>query len=87
MKYKGTVRWYDSVSGEGVVRRKTDGACLFFHFTSLRGCDKHNYSYPTKHDQVKFSCIAGLSCEFDAIEDTTFRQISDLRLVEDPDAE
>jgi cold shock CspA family protein len=82
VKHTGKIRWFDSKSGEGMVRGD-NGLLYYVHFTAIKGMDKNNYHWPTQSDQVKFSCISGLSCEFDVIEDTTFVQVSSLRLVDD----
>lgn len=83
MKHTGTIRWFDSKSGEGFVRRDSDQKSFFVHFTSIAGMDKNNHHWPTEHDQVKFSCIDGLPCEFEMIEDTHFVQVKSLVLVEE----
>lgn len=82
MKHTGKIRWFDSMTGEGMVRGE-NGLSYYVHFTAIRGMDKNNLQWPTNFDQVKFSKIDGHHVEFDIIEDTTFVQVSDLRLVEE----
>lgn len=61
----GFIRWYDSMSGSGVVR-DMDGNVYSLNFTSINGFDKNNFQYPSESDQNKD--IKNLSCEFTVLE-------------------
>lgn len=57
-EFTGTVRWFDGMSGEGMVRLD-NGQSLYCHFTAIDGIDKHNYQWPTDTDQERLEDIAG----------------------------
>lgn len=72
--FKGMVRWIDSLSGDGVVRRN-DGQSFKVHFTAIKNINKNNYQYPTQDDQIKLAYVEGRQCEFTLLEDSHFTQI------------
>lgn len=72
----GTVRWFDALSGEGMIRRDSDGKCFYVHFTAIQQVSKHNQQWPREEDRDFLRSIEGVSCEFRLIEDTTFIQVS-----------
>jgi hypothetical protein len=60
---KGTIRYFDSLKGEGAVRGE-DGKSYFLHFTGIVGIDKNNHQWPTDKDKKRLSNIQGKSCTF-----------------------
>lgn len=59
-KLLGTVRWFDSLSGEGMVR--TTQGNHFMHFTAIKGINKNNHQWPLDSDRSKLEKLSGQSC-------------------------
>lgn len=60
----GTIRWFDSLSGKGVIRGE-NGESYYLHFTAIQGINKNNYQWPTDEDQLKLKTINGLNCSYE----------------------
>lgn len=76
---KGTIRWFDGMSGEGMVCGE-DGKSYYLHFTSIEGVSKNNHHWPNDKDQVFLKTIKGRFCTFDLFVDPTFTQVNKLIL-------
>ena len=72
-EFKGqpaTIRWFDNLSGEGMVRL-ADDSCLYLHYSAIEGAGRDVWvSFP--HDK-------DIPCEVEIIDDDTFRQVLRLR--------
>lgn len=77
---KAKVRWFDGLSGEGMVRTEDDKS-YYLHFTAIDGINKHNYQFPSLSDQETLKNINGRDCEIELIIDTTFIQVSKCTLI------
>lgn len=80
MKHNAIIRWFDALSGEGMVRLN-NGRSVYIHFTAIESINKHNHQWPTDADKTRLSKIQGQQCLVELIEDTTFVQVSKCRLV------
>lgn len=47
---KGKIRWFDSLSGNGVVRLD-DGKCMAVHWSAI--LDSRKYGFEAKHPEVQ----------------------------------
>lgn len=79
MKLKGVIRWFDGMSGEGMVRGENLQS-YYIHFTAIDGISRHNHHWPTELDQSRLKTIDGAKCEFELINDTTFVQVSNCKI-------
>jgi len=59
---RATILWFDSLSGEGLVRLE-NGAKAYLYFTAIEGVNKHNYHWPLDADRPFLDTIGGLECE------------------------
>lgn len=76
---KATVRWFDGLAGEGMVRLE-DGKCVYVHFTAIEGISKNNHHYPLASDVPSLKALDGKECMVEIFEDSHYRQISKLVL-------
>lgn len=58
-KRNGKVRWFDALSGNGVIRDSISKESFSFHFTAIDGISKNNYQWPSDEDKRKLSDIEG----------------------------
>jgi len=68
LRKNGTIRWFDSMSGEGMVRDAETGKCYFIHFSGINGIDKNNYQWPKDSDKPFLKAIENKSCTFLILE-------------------
>lgn len=61
MKHNGIIRWFDAMSGEGMVRLN-DGRSVFIHFTAIESVDKNNWHWPKESDKARLSQIENKPC-------------------------
>jgi hypothetical protein len=66
-RIKGTIRWFDGYTGEGMVRTE-DGRSYYLHFTSINGISKNNYQWPSESDKRFLNKIQGVFCTFELDE-------------------
>lgn len=83
-QYKAKIRWFDGMSGEGMVRVEGIDKSIYLHFTAIEGINKNNHQWPTEEDQIKLGTkLNGKSCLVELVDDTTFVGISKCILVEE----
>lgn len=69
----GTVDWFDTCSGEGVVRDSKDGSSYYVHYsTILKGSDRRTIG--KKSDKV--SLKSGSTVRFQLLETIYSKQVS-----------
>lgn len=76
----GKIRWFDALSGEGMVRCSKTNQNYFLHFTSIQGISKNNYAFPDDKDREVLSSLKGRTCTFEVFTDPTFSQADNLIL-------
>ena len=72
----GTVDWFDSLSGEGVIRDNTDGASYYVHYSTIEL--KSSRTQTTKKSEIseRKNLSAGASVKFQVHETIYSKQIS-----------
>lgn len=72
---KGTVRWFDNLSGEGIVVSE-GGEQFFVHWSAIKG------KFEAKNGKKSWAELeSGWGVAFDVIRDTTFKQVSALKIL------
>ena len=66
-----TVRWFDNLSGEGMVRL-ADGSCVYVHYSAFEG--SHGKVWITLPDNGH-----NIPCEVEVLDDVTFKQVQRIR--------
>lgn len=76
---KASIRWFDSMKGEGLVRL-SDGSCKYIHFTAFYTPTDGNYHYPSETVQQWFDkyLINGTSLWIDYNSDEIIKATLDL---------
>lgn len=59
---KAKVRWFDGLSGQGVIRLTDSQTSHPIHFTAIKGIEKNNHHWPTTQDQQILKCIDNMEC-------------------------
>jgi hypothetical protein len=60
--FDAQVRWFDALSGEGIVRLPDDRS-VYLNYTAIKGIDKHNWACPNEADRERLSDIQGRPCK------------------------
>lgn len=59
--FSATIRWFDALSGEGMVRLE-DGSSWYLNFSAIQGIDKNNWHWPAEKDRPRLELIGGMPC-------------------------
>ncbi|MEE9438951.1 MAG: hypothetical protein V3V14_08135 [Saprospiraceae bacterium] len=53
LRYSAKIRWFDAMTGEGIVRINKTRESMKVHFTAFYKPDDNNYNYPSGHMQER----------------------------------
>lgn len=76
----GTIRWFDALSGKGVVREDSTDQCYTLHFSAIEGIDKNNYAWPADADRMFLGTLQGMRCEFEILDDPDYLMVSKCKI-------
>lgn len=77
---KGSVLWFDVLSGTGVVREDETGICYKLHFSAIEGVDKNNYAWPADKDREFLHSVSGKPCSFEILNDPDYLVVSKCKI-------